>query len=210
MLFKIKALFLCVKTKAMETNIIERFHKNGGYLTRKEIRTEKQLYQLRRLTEEKIVKRIKPGVFFLEEATASKTMIDVERIVPEGVLCYYSAWFHYGLTTQIPQQYHIAVVKNRRVKLPVFPPVQLHYWQEKYVLLGKEYRIIENLRVPIFDLEKSVCDAVKFRNKIGMDVCAEILQNYLARKDRDLTKLIRYAKDMRIGNIMQTYVTIQL
>ena len=48
MLFKIKALFLCVKTKAMETNIIERFHKNGGYLTRKEIRTEKQLYQLRR------------------------------------------------------------------------------------------------------------------------------------------------------------------
>ncbi len=72
MLFKIKALFLCVKTKAMETNIIERFHKNGGYLTRKEIRTEKQLYQLRRLTEEKIVKRIKPGVFFWKRQQRQK------------------------------------------------------------------------------------------------------------------------------------------
>jgi predicted transcriptional regulator of viral defense system len=210
MLFQTKALYSRVKTKAMDKNIIERFHKNGGYLTKKEIRTEKQRYQLRRLTEEKIVKRIKPGLFFLEEAIVSKTMIDVERIVPEGVLCYYSAWFHYGLTTQIPQQYHVAIIKNRRVKLPDFPPIQLHYWQEKYVLLGKEYQVIENLRIPISDLEKSVCDAVKFRNKIGIDVCAEILQNYLARKDRDLTKLMRYAKNMRIGNIMQTYVTIQL
>ncbi len=209
MLIKIKALYLCVMKKEIETDIVEKFRKNGGYLTRKELRTGKQLYQLRRMAEENIIQRVKPGVYFLEELASAKTMIDVERIIPEGVLCYYSAWFHYGLTTQIPQYYHIAIVKNRRVTLPEFPPVQLHYWQEKYVLLGKTHQTIDGLNIPITDLEKSVCDAVKFRTKIGMDICAEILRNYLARQDRDLNKLMRYAKTVRIDSTMRTFITIQ-
>ncbi len=193
----------------MENNIVEKFRENGGYLTRRELQNGKQRYQLRRMAEENIVKRVKPGVYLLKELASTKTMIDVERIIPEGVLCYYSAWFHYGLTTQIPQLYHIAIVKNRRVTLPEFPPIQLHYWQEKYVLLGKTIQEIEGLNVPITDLEKSVCDAVKFRTKIGMDVSAEILRNYLARSNRDLNKLMRYAKAMRIGTTMKTFITIQ-
>ena len=193
----------------MNTEIVEIFKENGGYLTRRELQNGKQRYQLRRMAEENIVKRVKPGVYLLKELASTKTMIDVERIIPEGVLCYYSAWFHYGLTTQVPQLYHIAIVKNRRVTLPEFPPIQLHYWQEKYVLLGKTIQEIEGLNVPITDLEKSVCDAVKFRTKIGMDVSAEILRNYLARSNRDLNKLMRYAKAMRIGTTMKTFITIQ-
>ena len=100
-------------------------------------------------------------------------------------------------------------MRNRRVTLPEFPPIQLHYWLEKYVLLGKTIQEIEGLNVPITDLEKSVCDAVKFRTKIGMDVSAEILRNYLARPNRDLNKLMRYAKAMRIGTTMKTFITIQ-
>lgn len=30
-------------------------------------------------------------------------MIDVESIVPGGVVCLYNAWAHYGLTTVSPQ-----------------------------------------------------------------------------------------------------------
>lgn len=94
--------------------------------------------------------------------------------------------------------------------LPDFPPVQLHYWKEEYVSLGKVYRQIEGINVPITNIEKSVCDAVKFRKKIGMNVCAEILRNYLASPDRDLEKLMRYAKTMRIGTIMKTYISVQV
>lgn len=195
--------------KEKEIHIIDKFKKSGGYLTRRELRTERHRYQLRKLTEQNIVKRIKPGIYYLEEAASQRMMVDIERIIPDGVLCYYSAWLHYELTTQIPQYYHIAIVKNRRVTLPDFPPIHLHYWQEKYVILGKTYQEIEGLNIPITDLEKSVCDAVKFRTKIGMDVCKEILHNYLDRKDRDLDKLMRYAKNMRIATTMKTFISVQ-
>ena len=52
----------------------------------------------------------------------------------------------------------------------------------------------EGYKIRIYDLEKSVCDAIRFRNKVGIDTVSEILKNYLKRQDKDLDKMIRYAK----------------
>ncbi len=60
--------------------------------------------------------------------------------------------------------------------------------------------------VLITDLEKSVCDAVKFRNKIGLDVCAEIFHNYLAMPEKNISRLFEYAGQMRIKNTLKTYL----
>ena len=45
--------------------------------------------------------RIKRGVYATAEQLAD-TMIDVEAIVPGGVLCLFSAWNVHGLTTSLP------------------------------------------------------------------------------------------------------------
>ena len=70
--------------------------------------------------------RIKRGVYATAEQLAD-TMIDVQAIVPGGVLCLFSAWNVHGLTTSLPQAYHIAVKRGRKVTLPVFPKVELHH-----------------------------------------------------------------------------------
>ena len=59
-------------------------------------------------------------------------------------------------------------------------------------------------------MEKSVCDAIRYRNKIGIDVSSEILKNYLSRKERNITRLAAYAKSMRIAGILNNYLEIQL
>ena len=65
-------------------------------------------------------------------------------------------------------------------------------------------------KVQIYDLEKSVCDAIKFRNKIGVDVSSEILKNYLKRQDRDLTKLNEYSHKMRIAGILTPLISYMI
>lgn len=59
-------------------------------------------------------------------------------------------------------------------------------------------------------MEKSVCDAIRYRNKIGIDVSSEILKNYLSRRERNITRLATYAKSMRIAGILNKYLEIQL
>ena len=93
----------------------------NGVMNTQEIRESQSYYGIRKAVEEGSVVRLKNGVYASAEALAD-TMIDIERVVPRGVLCLYSAWSHYGLTTQIPGAFFVAVEKHRKVVLPEFPP----------------------------------------------------------------------------------------
>ena len=76
--------------------------------------------------------------------------------------------------------------------------------------MGVEETKIANHKVKIFGIEKSVCDAIKFRNKIGTEVAIEILRNYLKRKDRNISRLMDFAKQMRILSTMRQYIEMGL
>lgn len=191
-------------------NLVSLFKSQNGYLTRDQLPSRSLYYKLLELIREGQVERVKNGVYFMESATKNPEMIDVSKLVPGGVICMDSAWFHYELTVQIPQAFHIAIEKSRKLKLPDYPPIDLHYWKKEFYELGIIKQEMNGFEVDIYNLDKSVCDAVKFRNKIGKDTMSEILNSYLKRKDRDLTTLMEYAKAMRIDNILRTYLEVKL
>ena len=153
--------------------------------------------------------RIKRGVYATTEQLAD-TMIDVQAIVPGGVLCLFSAWNVHGLTTSLPQAYHIAVRRGRKVTLPTFPKIELHHITDTMFDIGVEKHIISGYRIRIYNKERCVCDAVKYRNKVGMDVCAEVVNSYLALPDRNLSLLFDYADKLRVKRILEQYIALKL
>jgi predicted transcriptional regulator of viral defense system len=92
------------------------------------------------------------------------------------------------------------------VILPDYLSVSLYYWSKSVLEIGVTKQTIDDYTVRIYDLEKSVCDAVKFRNKIGIDLSSEIVKNYLKRTDRNLTRLNEYAKRMRLASTMNSLI----
>lgn len=126
-----------------------------------------------------IVGRVKHGVYFYGNPSQGYTMIDVEKIVPGGVLCLYSVWSHYNLTVQIPRSFNIAIEKSRKITVPDYPPLILYYWKQKYYEMGVITKEIGGYTVKIYDMEKSVCDAVKYRTKIGIETASERLKTKL-------------------------------
>lgn len=183
--------------------------KNGGVIRSYELQEPRAYYNINKEIKSGNVIRIKNGVYMLPEELAC-TMIDVARIVPGGVVCLYSAWDYYGLTTQIPDGFYIAIEKHRKVVVPDIMGIILCYWQEKYCTMGVVETEIANHKVKIFCIEKSVCDAIKFRNKIGTEVAIEILKNYLKRKERNISLLMDFAKQMRILSTMRQYLEMGL
>jgi len=69
---------------------------------------------------------------------------------------------------------------------------------------------IDGFSIRVYDVERCVCDAVKFRNKVGMDVCSDIISNYLQRSNRNLGKLVDYARMLRVGTILEHYLQVKL
>jgi len=191
-------------------DLIQIFKKNKGYLKSSEITGRKMRYRLNELIEQGGASRLKRGVYILNEEISKRQMIDIGRIVPGGVLCLYSAWYFYDLTVSIPDMFHVAINKSRKISLPDFPLLKLVYLQKEYFELGVVIKNIEGINVQVYDLEKCVCDAVKYRNKVGMETTSEILRNYLALDIRNLDKLIKYAKIMRVYNTLKMYLEVQL
>ncbi len=171
---------------------------NGGFISSAEAKKAFLYNELLEGAKSGEIVRVRQGIYALNEGL-SKQMIDVETLVPGGVLCLYSAWYHHELTTQIPQAYYVAVERSRKIVIPDFPPIELSFMSKNVYELGTENVEIDGFNVKMYDLEKSVCDAIKYRNKIGLDVSSEILKNYLGRKDRDITRLYKYAYQLRVG-----------
>jgi hypothetical protein len=92
--------------------------------------------------------------------------------------------------------------------VPQYPNFKLHNLSDNALDLGVTTENISGYRVKIFDIEKCVCDAVKFRNKIGIDVCTEVVKNYLKRRDRDIPKLMRYAKILRVAKTLEMFLAM--
>lgn len=153
--------------------------------------------------------QIRRGIYATSEQL-SGNMIDIDAIVKNGILCLWSAWNIHRLTTSMPQAFHIAVRRGRKVTIPAYPQIEIHHYTDKVLNVGVMKMSIDGYSVNIYDAERCVCDAVKFRNKIGVDVCFEILGNYLDRPGRNISKLMDYAKLLRVYAILENYLEVKL
>ena len=122
------------------TEIINTLERRGGYITVSETRTRGEYEQLRRGTADGTLVRIRQGVYAQTEALANN-MVDVERIVPRGVLCMYSAFSHYDLSTQVPSAVCVAIDAKRKVRLPEYPVIDLYYWKKENLCFCLNYKL---------------------------------------------------------------------
>jgi predicted transcriptional regulator of viral defense system len=181
----------------------------ADYYIKPKVNQGKKYRELLNATKRGDVTRIKRGVYVTDDALAS-IMIDVDKIVPNGIICLYSAWSHYRMTTQIPAAHYIAIDRSRKVVVPDFPAIQLVYQQPKILHLGEVRDTIQGFQVSIYNRERCVCDAIKYRNKIGTDVMAEILNSYLSSNSINIDLLCRYAKELRVYSTLKQYLEIKI
>lgn len=131
--------------------------------------------------------------------------------VPDGTISMLSAAAIYGLSTYRTDCIDVAVTQKRNVTtLPDWPEIKLWYFDKTRLTAGVTEFDVCGEKVKIYDIEKTVVDIVYYRNKIGIEETKEVLKNYLARKDRDINKLCRYAKELKCKEIIDTYLEVLL
>ena len=190
-------------------DIVNKVASLGGTISTTDISHLSEYKQVLRAKERGDLIRLRHGVYAAPEALLN-TMIDVERIIPNGVVCLYNAWTYHQLSTTVPPALCIAIANKRKVVLPHALPIELYYWKKENLEFGIMDADISGYKVHITDMERSVCDAVKYRNKIGLDVCAEVIRTYLKKPNRNLARLQDYAKRLRVFNTLKNYLEIAI
>lgn len=185
--------------------ILSIFEQNKGFLCSNEI-SHNQRYYLDKMMRNKLVSRIRKGVFILNNHEVYDEKVILSKMLPKGVFCLFSAWDYYELTTSIPSKHYIALGRNTKVKEVEYPPTQIFYWTDDFYNLGVTEIMIDNNAIRIYDIEKSICDAVRFRAKVGEDIAIEVIKNYIKTKDKNIDKLMKYANTLRIKKTVEQYI----
>ncbi len=163
---------------------------------------------LSRLVKAGRLERIARGQYRLPDAplTEHHGFAVAARAVPHGVVCLLSALSFHGIGTQLPAQVWMAIDRRARRPQLRFPPLRIVRFTGDALKKGVELHRIEGQDVPIYGVAKTLADAFKFRNKIGIDVALEALRE--AWRDRRFTmdELERYARICRVERVMRPYL----
>lgn len=175
--------------------------KYRGYIRPKQAKSEGiSTYYLNKMIEAGIIEKIGWGLYVLKDYPFSEieSLIEACKKVPKGVICLISALSFYELTDIIPHEVHMAIEKKSWLPKIDYPPIKFYWYSKKIFETGISKVEKQGTTISIYNIEKSIADSFKYRNKIGENIAIEALKNYIKKRDRDISALMRYSKLLRV------------
>jgi predicted transcriptional regulator of viral defense system len=163
---------------------------------------------LGRLVRSGELERVGRGLYRIPGAdvTEHHSLVEVMTRVPRGVVCLLSALRFHGLTTQNPFEVWLAIDQKAWRPRSDGVRIRLVYLSGPAFESGIEEHVVERTTLRVYSAAKTVADCFKFRNKIGLDVALEALDDYRRKNRAGLDELWRYAKTVRVGEVIRPYM----
>lgn len=150
--------------------------------------------------------RLKRGLYTLADGTERSELVDIQKAVPGGIFCLGTALSMHGIGTWEPPEVQLAIRRDYRITLPDFPQIRLFSFSGVRFELGIIEQATETGPVRVYDREKTICDIIRFRNTLGLDIAMEALKEYLKGRGRNIPRLLEYAKLLRMEGSMRGYL----
>jgi predicted transcriptional regulator of viral defense system len=187
----------------------EIFRKCGGILrTRDAVAAGIQYSTLYWMRDNGLVERLGRGLYRLAELPplTEQDLVTTTARVPEAVICLISALAFHEIGTQVPHA--VSVALSPKAWAPRFdhPPLQVYRMSGLALSQGVEQHIVDGRAVRIYGVAKTVADCFKFRNKIGLDVAIEALQEALRSKKTSPAEVMEFARVDRVARIVRPYL----
>lgn len=157
---------------------------------------------------EKGFKQISHGVYASENAWVDSMYI-LHLRCPNAVLSHDTALFLHGLTDREPVNYSLTVKRGYNTTRLKSDGIDVYTVKEDLAALGKiALKTPFGRTVPVYDMERTICDLIRYRNSIEIQTFQNALKSYVKGKDKDLRKLMFYAKAFRIERIVRQYMEV--
>lgn len=148
------------------------------------------------------------GLYALPDRPLSEhgALAEVAAKSGQGVVCLISALRLLALTTQQSSEIWLAIPHKAHPPKLTYPPLRVVHMSGEAMTAGIETVDVAGVAVRVFGVAKTVADCFKFRNKIGLDVALEALNEAWSQRRVSMDELWRYAQICRVANVMRPYM----
>ena len=167
-------------------------------------------HNLSELTKSGQLERLRPGLYQLK----GKVIDDFVLISSNRnriIFSHQTALYLHDLSDRTPNVFHISVpqgynashIKNR------YKDLQVHYVKKDLYELGKtEIKSPQGNLIPVYDIDRTICDIIIDREKIDKQIFTEALKRYFKSPNRNLRRLIKYSRLFKIEDEIRKYMEV--
>ncbi len=131
---------------------------------------------------------------------------------PNAVFSHDEAFYYHGLIDREPLVHTLTVYSGYNAhRLIADGNCKVYTVKRELLNIGKiVVKDNDGNMIPMYDLERTICDLIRSRSCIEIQDFNSALKAYVARKDKDLNRLMEYAKLFRVNNVIRRYMGVLL
>lgn len=165
---------------------------------------------LYKLCKEDKIHRIVKGQYILPDDMQDE-LLSISKRSEKIIFSHETALYLHGISDRTPFEHSITAPSGCIPSAAIKSECKIYYIKPELFDLGKTtLNTPSGNSVPAYDLERTICDVIRSRNKLGTEIFLAALKLYASNPKKDLNKLNFYAKKLRVANVLHQYLEVLL
>lgn len=163
-----------------------------------------------RFVKQNDMEQVAHGIYAAEDAFVDELYVLHHRC-PGAVFSHEEALFYHGLTDREPVVHTLTVYSGYNTKRLTDSGCKVYSVKKSLLDFGK-ITVTDQFgnQIPMYDMERTICDIVRSRHSIEIQDFTSAIKSYARRIDKDLNKLMQYAKQFHVDKILKNYMEVLL
>ena len=138
-------------------------------------------------------------------------IFNLQNRFKRGIYSHETALFLWDLTDRTPNRYHMTFPMNYNLTNPKDEDIQCAQCKNELYSLGLTEVITPGRNiVKAYSVERTLCDILKSRSRVDIQVVTEAFKRYAVRADKNIPLLSEYAKILRVETRLRAYLEVLL
>ena len=162
--------------------------------------------------EEGYLIRVKNGYYTTKYFECTEDQWIYKLFGEDGILTMESALYVYGYLQDRPYKWSIAINKNTsksRFNID-YPIIEPYYTEPEVMELGVTEADFAGAKMKIYTKERLICDFLKYQEKVDREDFKKGVWAYIMDEDKDVAKLMEYAKERKVLKKVQSMIGVWL
>lgn len=167
---------------------------------------------LARLVEEGILDKESRGIYVLSGEWLDEYAF-LQKKYPQCIFSYGTALYFWGLSGRLPDPISVSVPQgyNASCIKRMYAEIQVHFVRRQWWETGiTETNSPQGGKLKVYDRERCICDLVRDKEKIELQVYTQALRDYFRSDKKDIRRLLKYADFFSIEKIIRSYMEVLL
>ena len=184
--------------------------KSGLLLTKEALSGGITKYNFYRFVTDNHFAKVAQGVYLSPEAWGDSAFVLHQRC-PQAVFSHDEALFYYELIDREPMEQTITIYSGYNTQKLKVSGIKVFTVKKELLNVGRiEYKNSFGHTIPIYDLERTICDLVRNRSSFEIQDFQTAIKSYIRRPDRDFNRLMSYAPLFRVEKLIRQYMEVLL